>query len=625
MAAEAEIPIRLKKVDRHAGTILSRAPLPLKVETDPQQWSYAISVRLARAEHATLVQHLPIAVFARVTVESGTLGCLLVEDDWRSLLGRSTPTLGVGTHTVVLVWERSGQGANLAFRNDADNGPCVFTVESVHLLTRPDPLRHLLQVHNGAQRVGDELEFLSDPTQWGYSVSFPLNVPPPPDPNLRPVIVVEAHVLQGMIGVGVLDTDFGQFISSEADVGVTERSTRIELPIDVAAGIVHVIVRNTAPHSHPSRFRLLSTALEFTTKDQRLFVPRGSPEVPVHVHASPSLTGTFDLLVSLSSRHWDAGQCDRAYLAERYARPQRLSDPPDFETLPPNVAPYHGLLSVFRLDLCPSGLTGRVLGHYDSREKIQHACLVGNDVVVCFDAGVAVCARADVDRVELLPETADRVVDPWFGGLHTVMPVDGRTCLVSSSGADAVLWLDVPTRKVVRRWRLPASRYGFNYALDDTTWLSEHYVSNDLQLGHLNCAVPDGGDGVFCSVLGQGDIGHVDAAGHFDLLVSGFVGCHGIRYDRVADLLYFSDSCSGRLMRVDGHDRTTVLFDTGSRWLHDALHLRDGLFVLVLGDTNRLLLVDTGAGRLLAEWDFRLAGGTVQFLNPAPALRGEPG
>jgi len=116
-------------------------------------------------------------------------------------------------------------------------------------------------------------------------------------------------------------------------------------------------------------------------------------------------------------------------------------------------------------------------------------------------------------------------------------------------------------------------------------------------------------------VLGQGDIGRLDQDGHADLLVSGYVGCHGVRYDQRDDLLYFCDSCRGLLMRIDGQDRTTVLFDSGSAWLHDAVHLGEGVFLITVGDRNRLGLVDTAAGRWLAEWNFEPVGGTLQFLS----------
>jgi len=495
-----------------------------------------------------------------------------------------------------------------------------MTALDVILPTGPEALL----LHNAAQRVADAPEFLSDPNQWGYSVSFPVQIPSPPSPDLLPFIDVDVVVLEGMIGVGVLDPELRQFISPEVDAQATGRQACIALRLDTI-GPVHVMVRNTAPNGVRSRFRVLGATLRFRAKDDRLLIPTACPTISPTVHATPSLSGTFDVVVSHTSRRWTPALGDRDYLVERYTKPGRLHDLPAFDSLPPNNAPYHGLLTVCRIALSRAAVTSEVLQHYNSPEKIQHACLIGGELVVCFDSSLAVFARrTDVAHVEAIPERMERVVDPWLGGLHTSVPAgDGRTCLISSSGADAILWLDVPSRTITRRWRLPSSRYGINYALDDTTWLSDHYIPNDLQLGHLNCAAPDGRGGVFCSVLGQGDVGRVDENGHFDLLVSGYVGCHGVRYDQRADLLYFCDSCRGRLMRIDGlprttsggHDRATVLFDAGSRWLHDAVHLGDGHFLLTLGDSNRLVLVDTAANRLLAEWDFGAVDGTLQFLS----------
>ena len=142
---------------------------------------------------------------------------------------------------------------------------------------------------------------------------------------------------------------------------------------------------------------------------------------------------------------------------------------------------------------------------------------------------------------------------------------DGRTYLVSSAGADAILfWLDVTSRRIVRRWRLPAPRYGINFALNETTWLSERYISNDLQLEHWNCAAPDKGGAYFsCSARAISPTWILPAVA--SCYVSGFVGSHGDHYDPDEVCYYFSDSCTGRLIRVDGPGRTSVLFDAGSR------------------------------------------------------------
>jgi hypothetical protein len=43
-----------------------------------------------------------------------------------------------------------------------------------------------------------------------------------------------------------------------------------------------------------------------------------------------------------------------------------------------------------------------------------------------------------------------------------------------------------------------------------------------------------------------------------------------------------------------------------------------GLFLLALGDHNRLVLADVDRSESLAEWDFSEAQGTVQFLSAVP-------
>jgi len=584
-------------------------------------------VRLALADYEPSLARLPLLVSANVTVESGTLGCLLVGEDWTTVLGPEALPVGPGSHTVYLVWERGDVG-NLTFRNAGADGRCVFTIAAVRVAPAPadafrslprtqevpEPWRGPMHLHNLAEHLGN-LEFRTAPSQWSYAVGIPAPIPPV-DGNLQPVIVVDVLVLEGTIGLGVVSDDMQRHLTSEVDTPASAKPARIELPMKQDGIDARVMVRNTAGGGRPSRFKLLGLSLRFIDRESALLVARPLPEIPETVYGAASMNGVFDILISHSSRLWYAEQCDRSYLRDRWGKTNRLDDLPPFETLPPHDAPYHGLLSVFRLWLSTGAITGRVLRHYDSKEKVVHATAIGNRLLVCLDEGVATFNYPeDADSFDIDTTNAERIDDPWFGGLHTSIPVDETICLLSSSGADAILWLDVSRRQIVKRWRLPAARYGANYTMDETTWLRDHYIPNDLQLGHLNCAAPDGEGGVFFSVLGQGDIGHLHPSGDWDLLASGYVGCHGIRYDSRDHLLYFVDSCSGRLMRVDGPNQVTMLFDAGSRWLHDALHLGAGVFLLTLGDRNRLVLADTNHGRALAEWDFSAVGGSIQFLS----------
>ena len=139
MTVAFEASIARDRFYQHGGRILSNEPL--KVETTAQQWDYAISLPLRLADHSARLRGLPVDVTARVTVESGELGCLIVGTDWRSLAGASPPTVGEGTHLVQLKWERFGEHAHLVFRNHGGrNLPCVFTVHAVELAQGPtDP------------------------------------------------------------------------------------------------------------------------------------------------------------------------------------------------------------------------------------------------------------------------------------------------------------------------------------------------------------------------------------------------------------------------------------------------------------------------------------------------------
>jgi hypothetical protein len=616
---------------------------PLVVETSPSPFSFAISLPLILGEHAPRLCSLPVVLTVRVTVESGELGFLIVGSDWMTLLGPEPPSVARGNHTVRVRWDYGGRHANLVFRNaGADNVPCVFQVDSVDLgpapARLPAPLTRLqfagvslspnrlgmrliefgdtVQLHNGARAADDGLEFVTDPSHWSYSVSIPIDVPAGPDPGLEALLVVDVHVLEGMVGVGVVNSDMNGFLSSEVDTHEATRPARVELRAKSGAP-VHLMFRNARDGGMPSRFALHGITLAFVPRLTAILAAKAPPRIETIVHGAPSQTGVFDVLVSHTSRRWIAEQCDREYLRTRWARPDRLQALPPFDALPPHSAPYYGLLSVLRIELSTKGVTGRLLQHFVSSGKIAHAAVIGSRVVVVFDDGVALFDRQDSDEACLDPDSGRHIADPWFGGLHTVVPIDETTCLISSSGADAILWLDTVRGEVIRRWRLPADRYGTNYDLDHTTSLGEHYVANDFQLGHLNCAAPDGRGGVYVSVLGQGDIGHLRASGEYERIATGFVGCHGVRFAEADNLLYFSDSCSGRLMRVDGRDRAAVLFETGSRWLHDAVQLTNGLFLMTVGDRNGLVLGDVARGRALAEWDFSAAEGTVQFLSVA--------
>jgi hypothetical protein len=327
------------------------------------------------------------------------------------------------------------------------------------------------------------------------------------------------------------------------------------------------------------------------------------------------------ICVSHTSRTWDWNRCQQSYLRERYARPERLENLPPFESLAACEGhfTYYGGASIFCLEISENTITLHPRRLFDSEFKLEHMAMVGGRLVLCFQTFLYVLddLNQPVDGLDIL-NGPGHISDPWFGGLQTVFAAGDDLCIVAASGADAVMWVDIAAKKVVRRWRLPAERYGTNYALTADMSVRDHYIFNDIQLGHLNCASPSGDGSCVVSVLGQGDIGIVDSDGGYHLLASGHVGCHGARRSADGAHFYFSDSCGGRLMAIEGSTVKPVA-ETDSRWLHDAVEVGPDLHLMALGDLNRLVLHDTRNGGVIAEWPMGELGENVQFL----ALLGE--
>jgi len=327
----------------------------------------------------------------------------------------------------------------------------------------------------------------------------------------------------------------------------------------------------------------------------------------------------FTVFLTHTSRSWEWEKCRREYLRDRYARPGRLDGLPPFESLPPNRSHtlYSGGLSVLQLTLNSNEAKLSAYRCLDSRFKIQHACVAGGRLVLCFEDFLFVLPdlSSPVESVRLHRGAAGRIDDPWFGGLHTVFPVDSRTVVASAAGSDAVLWVDLVSRRVTRRWRLPGEIYGVNYELTAGMSVQDHYIHNDIQLGHLNCAYPFADGGCLISTLAQGDIGRIRRDGGYEILTRGFIGCHGVRLAADGKTIYFADSCEGRLMTVTSSSEVTELVRLDSRWLHDSAQLEDDIYLLSLGDRNELSVIDVGRGAELGRFSFKSRGVNVQFVS----------
>lgn len=484
-------------------------------------------------------------------------------------------------------------------------------------------------IHNGSVVNGNgPIEITTPCQQWAPAITFPFERTAfqPVDDRRSLVVRVEAVVRNGRVGVGCVKPDHSTFTSPEIESTAGDGRTTFDMLVEEDAECIGLVFRNAAENIesrivvHGIRTyridpRSYSDFLEIATLDNEVPSHR-FPGVPI---PDPMLEcdRVYSILLTHTSRNWEWARCTRARFAERYSDPNRLRDLPPFESLLPYRGHqlYSGALTMLDLAMGTDGSELILRRCIDSRFKLQHANYVGGRLVLCFEDFLCVIGPEDpANRIDLRPGSESRIEDNWFGGLHTVFPVDDATCIVSSSAADAVLWVNVESRKVVKRWRLPADIYGFNYELTPDMSVVDHNIHNDLQLGHLNSAYPDGDGGCYISTLVQGDIGHVDQHGGYSLLERGYLGCHGVRLSQEKDYLYFSDSCTGCLMRLYPGEKASPLYRVDSQWLHDAEQVQGHLFWLCLGDKNETVLVDVSTGYEFGRVALHNRGANVQFV-----------
>lgn len=479
-------------------------------------------------------------------------------------------------------------------------------------------------------------------------------IPLPPAP---PGAAVRVHVLIATEGAPVLislaDESGNEVVSAEVEIEPGQPRTAELIAEGEQAG--SLLIRTAEGATEPPFVTIHSARVE-AHRDRRTPVrvrdirDAGSP-IPMHpgFRRAPAV----DRLLALThtSRPWHQPSCTREYLARRYAGTKRFAAVPAFHELGSgSTSAYTGGLSVIRLRADGDVASLELLGHVESDDKIQAANCVGDELVICTERYLLalpwseVSNRRDADAVRrALTSRGRRIADPWFAGLHTIFPVDDTTALVSASGPDAALWVDIPSGKVIRRWRLPPAQYGLNYELGPDDSVHDHYIPNDLQLGHLNSAYPLGPSGALITTLAQGDVGLVAEDSSFTRLHHGSIGCHGVRVGARGDI-YFSDSCSGQLRQLSpqlpGEEWAWAesLWCSTSRWLHDAVEVSPGTFLLAHGDENAVSLVNTAGGYEIARWFFADLGANVQFLtdldeghagtngpDPISAIRAAPG
>lgn len=317
---------------------------------------------------------------------------------------------------------------------------------------------------------------------------------------------------------------------------------------------------------------------------------------------------TYLFALTHSARPMDFPRAELNYLTKRYASPDRLKNLPPLATLPPESGPnYTGNISLWCWD-SECDLRPRLVEFIRKDYKAQHAVVVGDELVVC-----------GTTRLEVFPLVGSKerplrtISHPWFAGGHTVF-VDGEgNYVVSCSAPDAVLVFN-RTGDLLRVLRVPADLYGTNYELQPANDLREHYISNDLQLAHLNCSYPTN-RGVLCTLLIPGAIGLFAPDGSYREIKRGYVGCHAAKWNPRTDTLYFADSCNGNIVELNWDGRIIRRHHLNSVWLQDVTAFDSFSYLVGASDRNTFELWHKTENRAIWTIDGRRFGAATQFCS----------
>ena len=312
------------------------------------------------------------------------------------------------------------------------------------------------------------------------------------------------------------------------------------------------------------------------------------------------------LCITHSPRSLDFSRSSRSFLLERYNKPGRLDNLPEFDLLTDEDLPkWKNNLTVWDLDL--SNLSNPVLLYFSKKDyAANHAVFYKDKLIICGSTLLEVCGKNF--------EVEYSISSNWFAGGHTVYPDNKGELVVACSGSDALLFFDPERRKLVKSYRMPEDNYGFNYKLNAKSDVRSHYINNDRQLTHLNCCFPFA-EGYLVTAFIQGAVGKFNFQGEYLELTSGFVGCHGARTRLGLNGFYFSDTCGGRLMEMSWSGKIIKEFGVDSKWLHDCQWIRDDIYLFSLSDRNKMQLWDVGSGVMIWEIDMSEFGETTLLLS----------
>lgn len=313
------------------------------------------------------------------------------------------------------------------------------------------------------------------------------------------------------------------------------------------------------------------------------------------------------LVLTHSSRRTNLARASVEFLTRRFGDPGRLEHLPPFESLPPPRPLYSGGISFHAVFADGGGrLAVRELGRVKDRDKIQHAVFFGErDLLVGYEHRIE---RWRLPApVESLPRLRRRdfrlearIEHPLLAGLHSVEAVADGRAVAACAASDALLLLDPAAGEVEGVLEMPFELYGQGYELGEHTDLRRHYVPDHFQRTHVNAASADrSGRRAAVSTLIQGAVGVFDlVSGEYRELTRGFVGCHGARFDGDGGV-YFADSGTGALVRLDREGGIARRFAVGSLWLHDVQQIEGSVYAFALADANELRLYDIDTEALL--------------------------
>ncbi len=458
---------------------------------------------------------------------------------------------------------------------------------------------------------------------WHYGILIPVNGGH--SGGVEPIVAqFTVQVANAEVRVGCVDTGLATYVSDEIPLYPDTAPQAVE--VEVPDGAAFVVFRTglTSGASAPPELQIdLVRAYRVTRTEPGMVVdvpPAARQEKPGALRGGNGRAfREFELLVTHSTRKFDHARASADFIRARYADRSRLENVPPFETLASSSTKHymHGALTHFRLRFFGEEASLEALRCIDSRELIQHAVVVGGRLVVCCSGFLVVLPSIHypLTGTEFDPGSPFRIDDPWFSGLHSVVPANDEECVVSASGPDAVLWVDLRKKIVTRRFRLPESLYGVNYRLTPEMSVHDHYIPNDYQLGHLNSAFPDDDGGCFVTTLGQGDIGHFDREGRYERLATGYVGAHGIRRSLDGSYLYFTESPAGKIRKLSFQGNVGTIAQVRTGWLHDAQQIAQDLFVCLPVDRNELLIIDVRNEREVVGFDLSQRGLNPQFLS----------